>query len=148
MFSSIRTIIAASLLSALLSVPALAETMVEPIVARPNVSGFDTVMVGGTRVTALYKGYVSGVHRDQVAYAYSRLISANITSPSPSLSPLAPQIAAFVVDDGTKVTLVCVDGVEPTPAVRGYLMSSLVAAGYAPEDIDEIRVADKGDAAL
>ncbi|GGZ24932.1 hypothetical protein [Asticcacaulis endophyticus] len=134
MYTSIRTIIAASLLSALLTVPSLAE----PIVARPSVSGFDTVMVGGTRVTALYKGYVSGVHRDQVAHAYARLISANMTSPS----PLAPQIAAFVVDDGDKVTLVCVNGVEPTPAVRGYLMSSLVAAGYSPEDIDEIRAAD------
>ncbi|WKL58451.1 hypothetical protein Q1W73_05550 [Asticcacaulis sp. ZE23SCel15] len=139
MSTSIRTIIAASLLSALLTVPSLAEP-----IARPNVSGFDTVMVGGTRVTALYKGYVSGVHRDQVAHAYARLISANMTSPS----PLAPQIAAFVVDDGDKVTLVCLEGREPAPAERGYVMSHLVAAGYAPEDIDEIRVAGKDDAAL
>ncbi|OYW82765.1 MAG: hypothetical protein B7Z26_02380 [Asticcacaulis sp. 32-58-5] len=139
MFKPIRLILASGLLTAPLTAPALAES-----VARAEVSGFDTVVIGGTRVTALYKGYVSGIHHDQVAYAYTRLISADMTPPS----PLTPQIAAFVVDDGTKVTLVCLEGREPAPAERGYVMSHLVAAGYTLEDIDEIRVADQVGAPL
>ncbi|MDC7676719.1 hypothetical protein [Asticcacaulis machinosus] len=126
-----KSIIVAGLIAGA-ALPAQAE---EPT----RVTGYQTVMIGQARVTALYKGFVTGsAHQAEVAHAYRRLISDQKTAPVPAL----PEIAAFVVDAGGKITLICVDGVEPTPAVRGYLMSSLVAAGYSPEDIDEIRAAD------
>lgn len=106
--------------------------------AETRVTGYQTTTVGTTRITALYKGFITdSASHEPVAFAYKRLISGH----AGQAVSKAADIAAFVVDTGDKVTVVCVGDAEPSPALRGYLMSSLVAAGYHPDDIDEITIA-------
>lgn len=130
----LRTLVVALALTALGSVPALAAA---PLVKTPG-PGVFRVMVGDFEVTALSDGTVElPVNKllKQDAAITDRELAAHFLK-----SPLETSDNTFLVNTGSKLVLVDTGAGTLFGPTLGKLLINLKAAGYTPDQVDEIYI--------
>lgn len=105
----------------------------------PQVPGVYRFNVGQFRVTALSDGTnaleLHRVLRGATAAQIDALLHAGFAS-----NPIEISINAYVVDTGSRVVMIDAGAGELFGAVGGKLPASLAAAGYGPDQIDDVLI--------
>jgi glyoxylase-like metal-dependent hydrolase (beta-lactamase superfamily II) len=103
-------------------------------------AGFHRVEIGRMRVTALYDGYVpiyakqlNGASAEEIANLLDRAFLQRE-------GDLQTAVNAFLVDLGNRVVLVDAGMGNFAGPNTGHLLANLRAAGFAPEDVDDILI--------
>ncbi|WP_218587820.1 MBL fold metallo-hydrolase [Rhodanobacter sp. OK091] len=102
-------------------------------------SGFYRLRLGDDMVTALLDGthpfkadeLFTGIERDKV----DAILADNFLS-----SPVEGSINAFLIDTGSHLILIDTGAGPLYGKDGGYLADNLIAAGYRPEDVDDILI--------
>ncbi|MGQ0698348.1 MAG: MBL fold metallo-hydrolase [Panacagrimonas sp.] len=129
------TVIATAAGSALLSGTA---TAAAPM-SKTETPGFYRMMLGDIEITALSDGTVAlpidqmltNIQPDQVNKALAR---------SYLKTPLETSVNVFLINTGTKLVMVDSGAAKLFGPTLGKLLTSLAAAGYKPEQVDEIYI--------
>jgi glyoxylase-like metal-dependent hydrolase (beta-lactamase superfamily II) len=104
--------------------------------AKSEAPGFFRTRLGGFEITALYDGAISlDVIQllDQPAQDTEAALKAALLD-----NPLPTSVNAFLVNTGSRLVLIDVGGGTFFGPGLGKLQSNLRAAGYAPEQVDDI----------
>lgn len=111
--------------------------LLAPAQAEPD---YVRIQAEGPRILALYDGYVSlpasifgAVPEAEVR---ARYVQAHLDADRGAETP----IMAYLIDDGKTQILIDAGSADSFGPNAGRLMSSLRAAGYRPEDIDDILI--------
>ena len=141
-----RRFLAIAMLTASLLTVGLAEAAA-PMV-RIQAPGFYRVMVGGLEVTALNDGVVPFRTHDVLPTATDRQIS-DFLRDNGLKEPVGMSYNAFLINTGAKLILVDTGSggkLDDDPVFHGTgrLMANLRAAGYRPEQVDEIYITHRG----
>ncbi|MGY8903349.1 MAG: MBL fold metallo-hydrolase [Burkholderiales bacterium] len=129
------------LAAALLAVPALsglnAAQAAAPLVKTQP--GYYRVMLGDFEVTALSDGTVAlpvdKLLTNTTAAKVNKALAKSYLS-----SPLETSVTAYLINTGAKLVLVDAGAAGLFGPTLGNLLTSLKAAGYAPEQIDEVYI--------
>jgi glyoxylase-like metal-dependent hydrolase (beta-lactamase superfamily II) len=106
---------------------------------RTQSPGFYRMMVGDFEVTALNDGTdelpAAMLFPSLSAEAIDQLLAKNDLK-----SPVQTSFNAFLVNTGTKLVLIDTGGGALDDATLGHLLGNMRAAGYQPEQVDEVYV--------
>jgi glyoxylase-like metal-dependent hydrolase (beta-lactamase superfamily II) len=106
---------------------------------RTQAPGFYRMLVGDFEVTALN----DGTEQLPAAMLFPSLSAASIDqllAKNDLKSPVETSFNAFLINTGTKLVLIDTGGGALDGATPGHLVGNLRAAGYQPEQIDEIYI--------
>jgi glyoxylase-like metal-dependent hydrolase (beta-lactamase superfamily II) len=107
--------------------------------AKTQAPGYYRLMVGDIEVTALSDGTAMLPVKDLLVNATPEEIT-NSLSRSYLASPVETSINGFLVNTGTKLVLIDTGTGGSMGPTTGKLLGNLRAAGYAPEQVDEIYI--------
>lgn len=133
-----KTLLSASALalalafSPLATAPALAAAPM----AKTQAPGFYRIMLGGFEVTALNDGFFD-LPVDKLLKQPAEKTDAALAKYFQKV-PVETSVNAFLINTGTKLVLVDTGTGGKAAASAGVLLANLAAAGYKPEQIDEI----------
>src|SRR5438552_1579238 len=117
-------------------------------IAGAQAPGFYRVMVGGLEVTALNDGVVAYATHDVLPTASAQQI-ADYLQGNALTDPVGMSYNAFLINTGEKLILIDTGSGGKLDNDRffrgtGRLLANLLAAGYAPEQVDEIYITHRG----
>ena len=104
--------------------------------AKTQAPGYYRMMLGGFEVTALNDGFFD-LPVDKLLKQPADKTDAALTKYFQKL-PVETSVNAFLINTGTKLVLVDTGTGGKSGATSGVLLANLAAAGYKPEQIDEI----------
>jgi glyoxylase-like metal-dependent hydrolase (beta-lactamase superfamily II) len=132
-------ILVSALLTSLLVISALSATPAAAPQQRTQAPGFYRMLVGDFEVTALNDGTdqlpAAMLFPSLSAQSIDRMLAKNDLK-----SPVETSFNAFLINTGTKLVLIDTGGGALDGTTLGHLVGNLRAAGYQPEQIDEVYI--------
>ena len=133
-----KSMLAASLAAALLLSPFAVMTPAQAAapMAHTQAPGFYRMMLGSFEVTALNDGFFD-LPVDKLLKQPAEKTEAALTKYFQKL-PVETSVNAFLINTGSKLVLVDTGTGGKAAASAGVLLANLAAAGYKPEQVDDI----------
>jgi glyoxylase-like metal-dependent hydrolase (beta-lactamase superfamily II) len=132
-----RHLFAAALLG-LGSLAAVAPLQAAAPMVKTQAPGYYRFMLGDVEITALSDGTIS-LPVDKILHAKPEKVQTTLKANHLSL-PLETSVNAFLINTGSKLVLVDTGAGALFGPTVGKLVSHLKAAGYSPEQVDEIYI--------
>jgi glyoxylase-like metal-dependent hydrolase (beta-lactamase superfamily II) len=133
MTKNLNQALLAALLAAAIGAPAFAAA---PMVKTPA-PGFFRMMLGDVEVTALNDGTVD-LPVDKLLANTTPAAVQDALAQSHLHTPLATSVNAYLINTGSKLVLVDTGAAALFGPTLGRLLANLKAAGYRPEQVDEV----------
>jgi glyoxylase-like metal-dependent hydrolase (beta-lactamase superfamily II) len=137
--SLIRRSLIAGLVAAAFSALPLVAAHAEAPMAKSQAPGWYRMKVGNFEVTALSDGTVK-LPVDDLLTNTKRAIVADMLERAYLKAPVETSVNAYLVNTGSKLVLIDAGAAGLFGPTLGRLMGNLKAAGYQPEQVDEIYV--------
>ena len=137
-FAPLRHPLLAVALLGLGSMSALAPVQAAAPMVQTQAPGYYRFMLGAFEITALSDGTIS-LPVDQILHAKQEKVQATLKHHHLNV-PLETSVNAFLVNTGSKLVLVDTGAGALFGPTVGKLLTSLKAAGYSPDQVDEIYI--------
>ena len=137
--TSFRALLAASAAALTLSVTAVGMAYAAGPLVKTQAPGYYRMMVGEIEVTALNDGTI-GLPVDQLLTDISPAQVKESLQRSFLAAPVETSVNAFLINTGTKLVLIDTGAAGLFGPTLGKLLTHLQAAGYSPEQVDEIYI--------
>lgn len=137
-FASFRCHLLAAALLGLGAVGAVAPAHAAAPMLKTQDTGYYRFMLGDFEITALSDGTIA-LPVDKVLHTQPERVQAALKDQHISL-PAETSVNAFLINTGSKLVLVDAGAGTLWGSAAGKLLASLKAAGYTPEQVDEVYI--------